>query len=489
MAKTGSILMLALSLALFVSCNGKAGNSKSNTTEKTTEISAEEPLELGMLAEEEEEDMIMPVEQAPTYYNLVGKVAGSDVHMSMELDNGNVMGRYYYDSQSKKASSSSMKFYGEYNGAHMIFTEFYSDKPTGIFDGYWADELFKGTFTRAKDGKTFDFNLTSVYSDIFPGGGEAFFEEFDDFGFEIPIFERSNPTQGQPIAQQKSDDASLGQALNDRKNNSYNVVLKKENSLLSEISLQELPTIKNLTVTGPIGKADLTLIFDKCVDLEYLDLKNTTLKGCRIEEFDFSKTTKLKDFKMPSNIKELYVSAHSQSMHEYGPLFYNCPNLESVELPSSLEIVQCNLFVNCPKIQTITFPQSIRELACDIQDCQSLTTIDLSRITGLPTNSMGAFYRLFNIINCPNIKTIKYEQGRTRGFGPSGEPESGVTYYFGQNQVRVGRYKNCVLYFQNEATNTDKSVKYCTIHYPKSLQTLFYVEFGDSENHNTLIPE
>ena len=206
MVKTGSILMLTLLIALFVSCNGSSDNSKSNTTEKTIETSEEEPLELGMLAEEEEEDMITPVEQAPTYYNLVGKVAGADVHMSMELDNGNVMGRYYYDSQSKKASSSSMKFYGEYNGAHMIFTEFYSDKPTGTFDGYWADELFKGTFTRAKDGKTFDFNLTSVYSDIFPGGGEAFFEEFDDFYFDIPNLKPVNSSQSQAVTQQPTED-------------------------------------------------------------------------------------------------------------------------------------------------------------------------------------------------------------------------------------------------------------------------------------------
>lgn len=202
--------MLTLLIALFVSCNGSSDNSKSNTTEITIETSEEEPLELGMLAEEEEEDMITPVEQAPTYYNLVGKVAGADVHMSMELDNGNVMGRYYYDSQSKKASSSSMKFYGEYNGAHMIFTEFYSEKPTGTFDGYWADESFKGTFTRSKDGKTFDFSLTSVYADIFPGGGEAFFEEFDDFFFEIPGYNQSGfVSQGQMAVQQPTEEDAI----------------------------------------------------------------------------------------------------------------------------------------------------------------------------------------------------------------------------------------------------------------------------------------
>lgn len=192
--------MLALSLALFVSCNGKSGN-KSETTETITEAPVEQATETEMPVEEEDE-FVMPMEQAPTYYNLVGKVAGSDVHMSLELDHNKVMGRYYYDSQSKKATPASMKFFGVSHGAHMEFTEFYSDKPTGTFDGYWSDESFQGTFTRAKDGKTFDFSLTSVYAAIEPGGGEAFFQDFDDFYFDIPFYNKYNPSQGQTVMQQ-----------------------------------------------------------------------------------------------------------------------------------------------------------------------------------------------------------------------------------------------------------------------------------------------
>ena len=200
MAKSGSILMLALSLALFVSCNGKVGNNKSETTETITEAPIEQATETEMPVEEEDE-FVMPMEQAPTYYNLVGKVAGSDVHMSLELDHNKVMGRYYYDSQSKKATPASMKFFGVSHGAHMEFTEFYSDKPTGTFDGYWSDESFQGTFTRAKDGKTFDFSLTSVYAAIEPGGGEAFFQDFDDFYFDILFYNKYNPSQGQTVMQ------------------------------------------------------------------------------------------------------------------------------------------------------------------------------------------------------------------------------------------------------------------------------------------------
>ena len=210
MEKSCSILMLALSLALFVSCNGKGGNNKSESTETIAEAPIEQAKETEMPVEEEDE-FVMPMEQAPTYYNLVGKVAGSDVHMSLELDHNKVMGRYYYDSQSKKATPASMKFFGVSHGAHMEFTEFYSDKPTGTFDGYWTDESFQGTFTRAKDGKTFDFSLTSVYAAIEPGGGEAFFQDFDDFYFDIPFYNEYNPSQGQTVMQPQPSEEQLRQ--------------------------------------------------------------------------------------------------------------------------------------------------------------------------------------------------------------------------------------------------------------------------------------
>ena len=198
--------MLALSLALFVSCNGKVGNNKSETTETITEIPVEQEsteTEMYVEGEDEEFDEYTPFESAPEYYNFIGNVAGLDVHMSLMSDRwGNVNGRYYYDSRGKKNVNTSMKFYGEFDGSKMILTEFFSDKPTGTFEGNWEADLYQGTFTRAKDGKMFDFHLTQVYSDIVPGGGEAFFEDFDDFYFDIPFYNKYNPSQGQTVMQQ-----------------------------------------------------------------------------------------------------------------------------------------------------------------------------------------------------------------------------------------------------------------------------------------------
>ncbi len=117
-----------------------------------------------------------------TVHHFVGKVAGSNVHLSMNIDGSSVLGRYYYDSQRKKGNKSSMKFFGEKDDDSLELTEFFTDHPTGQFEGDWREGVYKGTFTRAKDGKTFDFELVET------DGGEEFFTE-EELAFEIPDFE------------------------------------------------------------------------------------------------------------------------------------------------------------------------------------------------------------------------------------------------------------------------------------------------------------
>lgn len=120
-----------------------------------------------------------------SYHNLVGNIAGSDVHMSMIVEGGTMWGRYYYDSQRKNGSTAYMSFFGEYYETGWDLTEYYSDinKPTGTYNGEWEGDLFSGTFTRAKDGKAFAFSLTIVQ-----GGSDDFFKE-EDLIKEKPSFE------------------------------------------------------------------------------------------------------------------------------------------------------------------------------------------------------------------------------------------------------------------------------------------------------------
>lgn len=164
--------MLAVVSMALVSCGGgKKDKQETPQTAEAIETPVAEP------AVEES-----PVIEEPSVHHFVGKVAGADVHMSMLVDGSTVIGRYYYDSQRKKGNKASMMFFGEKYDESMELTEFYTDHPTGQFNGDWIDGVYKGTFTRAKDGKTFDFELTEVES------GEAFFTE-EELVFEIPDFE------------------------------------------------------------------------------------------------------------------------------------------------------------------------------------------------------------------------------------------------------------------------------------------------------------
>lgn len=171
MKKIALIMLAVVSMAL-VSCGGgKKDKQETPQTAEAIETPVAEP------AVEES-----PVIEEPSVHHFVGKVAGADVHMSMLVDGSTVIGRYYYDSQRKKGNKASMMFFGEKYDESMELTEFYTDHPTGQFNGDWIDGVYKGTFTRAKDGKTFDFELTEVES------GEAFFTE-EELVFEIPDFE------------------------------------------------------------------------------------------------------------------------------------------------------------------------------------------------------------------------------------------------------------------------------------------------------------
>ena len=103
-------------------------------------------------------------------HHFVGNV-GADIHMSILIDGANVKGLYYYDSQRKNGNFSSLKLSGEKNGNRIRLTETCDGKTTGWFDGSFVSGMFRGSFTRAKDGKVFDFNLNEVE------GGTGFYTE------------------------------------------------------------------------------------------------------------------------------------------------------------------------------------------------------------------------------------------------------------------------------------------------------------------------
>ena len=206
---------MAVVSMVMVSCGG--GKKDTRESPKTVE-SVEVPVAKPVVEE-------APVAEEPAVHHFVGKVAGADVHMSMLVDGTTVVGRYYYDSQRKKGSKASMMFFGEKDDDGLELTEFFTDHPTGQFDGEWNNGVYEGRFTRAKDGKEFDFSLTEAEE------SEDFFV-LKDLAFEIPDFEEDHSS----FDSFDDDDDDLGSADWDKILDEYEQYVNKYYSFAEKVS-------------------------------------------------------------------------------------------------------------------------------------------------------------------------------------------------------------------------------------------------------------
>lgn len=112
----------------------------------------------------------IPEEHKASLYHFVGTIADVGVHMSMIKDGTSVKGKYYYNSQGKKESTSII-VYGRNYDNKLELTEYVKEKTTGVFEGNWEGAVYKGTFTRQKDGKKYSFYLVET------NGGIGFYNE------------------------------------------------------------------------------------------------------------------------------------------------------------------------------------------------------------------------------------------------------------------------------------------------------------------------
>ncbi len=96
--------------------------------------------------------------------NLVGKIAGGGVHMSLDFKNNFCVGQYYYDSMRKQGYQSTLRAFGSLDSrGNMAVIEFNDkNKMTGFMTGTVTGDRFKGKFMRAKDAKEFWFDLAFV---------------------------------------------------------------------------------------------------------------------------------------------------------------------------------------------------------------------------------------------------------------------------------------------------------------------------------------
>ncbi len=167
----------------------------------------------------------------------------------------------------------------------------------------------------------------------------------------------------------------------------------------------------------------------------------------------FGFLNKAEEISFPSTMKYIYGDASSDFdgggfcglMHlkkvtlkngltEIRNAFANCPKLESITLPSSLE----KLYVtNWSGINSLTLPSNIKDWY--IQDCEKLQTIKISEGSEFKISDNNSL-----ISDCPNLKSL-YVYSTNISFGKNanlygGNCKNAVTYCYQGTQV----YNHCI---------------------------------------------
>ena len=204
--------------------------------------------------------------------------------------------------------------------------------------------------------------------------------------------------------------------------------VKEPGGLMDALGDVDYRKLAKLSVHGPLNGTDLKFIrFIAGADeygnetdgsLEVLDLSGATLVSggepyfIYVDEDDNSETPinlqndelsryafgycKLKEIILPNSIKAFGSQA-----------FYNCTNLESVNIPASLQEIGRSVFCYCSKLKSeIILPEIISEIPdYTFYECASLTSVSLPESTSsLGYGCFAGCSRIASLGELPNLK-------------------------------------------------------------------------------------
>lgn len=165
-------------------------------------------------------------------------------------------------------------------------------------------------------------------------------------------------------------------------------------NLHSLLTSTELSSITNLTISGNIDARDFKIMRDSMTNLSVIDLTNSNIlsyTGTEGTDNDTQPTTYSANtipffaFSISSNnsnrgkttLKTINLPTGTITIGSYA--FWNCDNLDSVKLPSSLSSIQNSAFDGCTSLRSITIPTSVVEIYFyAFRNCTSLSQIKLS---------------------------------------------------------------------------------------------------------------
>lgn len=94
--------------------------------------------------------------------------------------------------------------------------------------------------------------------------------------------------------------------------------------------------------------------------------------------------------------------------------FYQCPNLVSVTIPTSVTSIGSLAFYHCSKLSSVIIPNTVTNIEMStFQSCSNLTSVSLpNNLTNIPSYMFAGCTKLANIDIPNSVKTIEYQAFR-----------------------------------------------------------------------------
>jgi hypothetical protein len=218
------------------------------------------------------------------------------------------------------------------------------------------------------------------------------------------------------------------------------VTLTEAGTLSGMISNEELNSLTELTVNGPVNGSDIKIIRAMGGTLKTLNMKNARIveggdsyyltdkftQNDVIGDYMFYAMTAMEKIVMPKdvwtigswnnnnpwNADKTKLSGHPASYNSsynnndnFGcASFYQCVNLREIEFPTTLVYICSKAFGNCVKLTSVTIPEGVELLGNSIfRNCSELVSASLPSTLG-NLNKMNS--ENYDIINYAGYKNI-----------------------------------------------------------------------------------
>lgn len=170
------------------------------------------------------------------------------------------------------------------------------------------------------------------------------------------------------------------------------------NTLKNQLPMAEWGTINDLTITGPIGSADIAFLSNVAKatnNLKVLNLSGAT-EILEIKKGAFSGIKSIESISLPGSLNTISEKA-----------FMDCTNLSTITFNEGLTTINDRAFCNDSLLTSITFPTTLGDLNVTALDgCDNLQEIKVTPGNQVYSSISGVLYTMDN----PTI--VKYPVAR-----------------------------------------------------------------------------